>query len=79
MLIVNDAEGIPAGRSKPYDFYDTFVISRPEDEPLRGSKHVACLKYTNRNGIFNIVFDGNSSTYLILYSHNGMAAHQFNP
>jgi hypothetical protein len=26
---------------KPYDFYNTFIIPRLEDDPLRGSKHVA--------------------------------------
>jgi hypothetical protein len=37
----NDTEGIPACRRKPYGFYNTFIIPRPEDDPLRGSKHVA--------------------------------------
>jgi hypothetical protein len=33
--------GIPADGRKPYDFSITFIIPRPEDDPLRGSKHVA--------------------------------------
>jgi hypothetical protein len=57
-------QGIPAGKRKPYDFYNTFLIPRPQDDPLRGSKHVAWLKYTNGNCIFNIVvFDILFNTY----------------
>jgi hypothetical protein len=37
--------------------------------PLRGSKHVAWLKYTNSNSIFNIVvFDGYPSSYEIFHA-----------
>jgi hypothetical protein len=65
-LNVNDTEGIPAGRRKPYDFYNTCIIPRPEDDPLTGSKRVVWLKYTNRNSLFNIVvFDEYSSSCLI--------------
>jgi hypothetical protein len=44
----------------------TFIIPRPEDDPLKGSKQVALLKYTHINCIFNfVVFYGYSSSYLI--------------
>jgi hypothetical protein len=57
-------EGIQGGRRKPYEFYNTFIIPGPEDGPLRGSKHVAWLKYTNVNCIFNIVvLEGYPSSY----------------
>jgi hypothetical protein len=58
-------ERIPAGRRKPYDFYNTFIIPRHEDDLFRGSKHVAWLKYTNINCIFNIVvFNGYSLSFV---------------
>jgi hypothetical protein len=54
---------ILAGRRTHYDFYK--LLLRPDDDPLRGSKHVAWIKLYNRYDIFQYSFVQSISIFLL--------------